>query len=876
MAAEVAISSAVRLLGILLIQELKFLRGVEGEVQLLKDELNRMQSFLKDANKKQAQDYSARTWISDIRKLAQDAEDAIEMFLLNVENPRRSCTCFQNHVRHLHRIDQEIKSIQIRLDAIDKSRERYGIKDLGEAADSAWRSQVEAQRRLAPWQNDILLVGIEDDVEKLLRESILDKEKKGLSITVVEGMGGIGKSTLARTIYNHPHVIAGEFDCRAWVVVSAEFTEEETIKQIILELPGSQSEKQWLRDEMKKLEKSMKDKHYVKEKLKQMLHRQLEGKTYFIVLDDVWEKDHWESLRSAFPHEQDKTSRLMVTSRNKDVIANDNRYAHKMKHLDNEKSWELFLKLALIDKSDGECHNELESVRCKILENCKGLPLAITVVAGLLADRQSSGWEEVLNRINAHSHPGILERNTVNSILELSYDNLCPPLKSCFLCLAFFKEDATIPVKRLVHIWVGQGCIQQEGRGRAEEMGRSYLDELINRNMVQIKDLTLDGRVKNIYVHDLLREVCLRKAKEETGFEILKAKEEIPYEFSHKPRHRVVYGEDLGTWSLNQNKHLRSLFLLNASGAATVYNVYVSTPAGYWSSFQLLKILDLDGIGLRRFPYSFCALIGLKYLRIHGGFFPILKLPSWLDHLKNLEILDTQSGCVQFPNFALNMVRLLYFRGYCVGGQMKIDNWKNIETLKNIRYEDWMRCNKRLIANSHVRELGISLEGWKGCDALSKSLEKMENLVILHLIRDPSISRRLIIPDLGNLNNVTKLELNSRMTKWPVASILPPNLSHLTFKFSGLHEDPMPELGKLPKLMYLKLLEYAYKGGRMQILHDGFPCLKALFLRELYRLRAIHIEEGGMPQLKQLRIRLCPALKTEDIPEYIHISCINT
>lgn len=147
-------------------------------------------------------------------------------------------------------------------------------------------------------------MGMEDDVKKILRESVLDEEKKGLVVAVIEGMGGIGKSTLAREIYNHPNVVAGPFECRAWVVVSSEFTPLETTKQLIFQLPRSVQDREELLDEIQKLEESMKDKLYLQRKLQEILHQQLLGTNYLIVLDDVWEKEHWEYLKSAFPNEQ--------------------------------------------------------------------------------------------------------------------------------------------------------------------------------------------------------------------------------------------------------------------------------------------------------------------------------------------------------------------------------------------------------------------------------------------------------------------------------------------------------------------------------------------------------------------------------------------
>ncbi|XP_057802249.1 disease resistance protein RPP8-like [Salvia miltiorrhiza] len=867
MAAEAAISSLVELLGDQLIQKVKFLRGVEGKVDLLREELKRMQSFLKDANKKQFEDESVRNWISEIRELAQDAQDTIEIFLLNVESAKnwglfKRCTSSPKRMYHLDRIGDEIESIRARLDAIDKSRERYGIKDLGEAAESASRWEVELRRRLCPWQKDEHLVGVKDDVEKLLQESILCEEKKGLSIAVLEGMGGIGKSTLAREIYNHPDVVYGPFDHRGWVVVSSEFTPHETIKQLIFEL--SDSDKQKVRE----LEESTKDKLYLLQKLQEMLYKKLEGKSYLIVLDDVWEKEHLESLITAFPDQQDKASRLLVTTRNK-IIAKYDQYVHKMSLLDSKKSWELLLKKAFIGSTIGKCPDEFESVGTQILQKCDGLPLAISVVGGLLRQTQTkNGWEQVLTQLN--SYLGRTESG-VSTILELSYQNLSPQLKSCFLCLAFFKEDFTIPTKRLVKLWDAQGLIQQEGSRSIDEIGRGYLNELINRSMVRIQDLHVNDQVISCHIHDLVRDVCLRKAKEEIGLEIVKGDGGMSSESSNKPRHRVVYAKNLETSSSNQNKHVRSLFLLN------VHDDYrfITTPPHYWKGYQLLKTVEIEATAFKRFPNSFRLLIGLKCLRIYACFEACIKLPCWFDHLRNLEVVDMKLCWVYFPRLvSLKMDKLRYFISGAIGrGPTNKNMWnKNIECLRGISHKDWMKST--LTSSCHLRELGIQLrEGRIKREELIKaraSLEKMQNLVILHLEWSYGYATdiALVVPQLANL---TKLKLYGKMSKCPTATMFPPNLSHLTLTSSQLHDDPMAELGKLPKLLFLKIQYKVYLGETMLVLCDGFPSLEALVLRVLHELKSVIIEEGGMPKLKHLRIRGCRNLNTGNLPQHINI-----
>ncbi|KAL9165874.1 hypothetical protein ABFS82_06G198400 [Erythranthe guttata] len=130
--AEVAVSFTVEKLGSMLVHKVAFLQGVAKQVNWLKEELQRMQCFLKDAEEKQAKNELIRNWVSDIRDVAQDAEDVIETFILKVDAPKRrsrglleTCACFPGHVYHLDMVGEEIESIQSRIKNISKACERY-------------------------------------------------------------------------------------------------------------------------------------------------------------------------------------------------------------------------------------------------------------------------------------------------------------------------------------------------------------------------------------------------------------------------------------------------------------------------------------------------------------------------------------------------------------------------------------------------------------------------------------------------------------------------------------------------------------------------------------------------------------------------------
>lgn len=531
----------------------------------------------------------------------------------------------------------------------------------------------------------------------------------------------------------------------------------------------------------------------------------------------------------------------MLTSRNQ-IVTKQTKYAHKMKTLDPDKSWKLFLKKALIDNSDGKCPEELESTGREILKKCDGLPLAITVAGGLLVKQRPSKteWEKVLKQLMNH-HFG--SSSTVSAVLELSYYDLPPQLKSCFLCLGFFKEDATIKAEKLIQLWIAQGLVPQEGRDETmEEIARSYLDELINRNMVQVKHLRKDYQVKHCQVHDLLRELSIAKAKEEINFEILS--EEGNSRSSEKPRHRAIY---CSTERLLPNKHIRSLFLCGAGGR-------VDGSPSYWKRFGLLRILDFENFELTSsLPVAIGTLISLRYLGLrHTG---IKELPSAVGCLRNLETLDFgMNGPVKVPNVMWKLVNLrhLYMSAEIECDEpLRLDTLKNLQTLVDITVEKWMFEQAEQLTK--LVKLVIRMEA--NSDAARKifaSLSKLQNLASLTIreppLPPPSPSINVgggggppspTMQALASIESLTQLKIDGRLCTLP--HDFPPNITHLSLINTLLKEDLMPLLHKLSKLVCLKL-NFAYAASDDP---DEFLVRQALSLAELLDSRGMRIEVQG-------------------------------
>ena len=168
----------------------------------------------------------------------------------------------------------------------------------------------------------------------------------------------------------------------------------------------------------------------------------------------------------------------------------------------------------------------IEKLGKEMIEYCGGSPLAITVLGGLLAAKQTSNeWEDVLKHIKSY----IFKEDDlrVSKVFSLSYNDLPCHLKPCFLYLGGFPEDFAIPTEELIQMWMGEGFIPQisneeDSEDTMEYEGEQYLRELMQRCMVQVGEISKLGRIETCRIHDLMRDFCISKAKQENFLQITK------------------------------------------------------------------------------------------------------------------------------------------------------------------------------------------------------------------------------------------------------------------------------------------------------------------------------------------------------------------
>lgn len=311
----------------------------------VRDELESIRSFLKDADAKAAtQDGemasdSIKTWVKQVREAAYCIEDIVDEYLLRVMRHDQdhgffhfvhTVVWFLKKMRTKDEIVSKIDGMKTLVSEIKARSERYGF------------SSIDCGEKTLPWHDprvaslfieEAEVVGVESATDELIGWLVNEASRR--EVISVVGMGGLGKTTLAKKVCDNQKVVA-HFVCHAWITVSQSYKADDLLRRMIMQF--YKARKEFTPQGIDTMDE---------EALIRKLREYLEQKRYVVVFDDVWKVDFWGAIEHALP--DNKGGRIIITSRNKDVAdfckGSCFVHVHRLKLLPPNKAWELFVEL---------------------------------------------------------------------------------------------------------------------------------------------------------------------------------------------------------------------------------------------------------------------------------------------------------------------------------------------------------------------------------------------------------------------------------------------------------------------------------------------------------------------------------------------------
>nr|AHL48504.1 powdery mildew resistance protein [Triticum aestivum] len=789
--------------------------------------------------------FTPKWWTKEVRELAYDAEDFFDEVMQSVAGgggagisrsaPLSTTTIFGVTSKRKQRLPQIAQDFSHLMARVDDARGRCknfhlapetAIKsDHGQASTSGHTPELPLNLPVSTVSISNVhvntaghsLVGVEEPMKKLVNLlAFSDDQQKQLKVIPIFGSAGVGKTTVARAIY---HQFGGEFQCRAFVRVSRNPDMRRLLTSVLSQTKAPRTH-------------SFSD----AQDLIDSIIKHLQGKRYFIVVDDLWTASVWDIISRALPY-GDCCSRILTTTQIEDVAlacsGYESEYIFNLDPLNSGESRKLFFDSVFGSECETGCPEEFKVVVDRIIRKCGGLPLSTLNIASLLLPSKPNPakWEKVESSL-----PSTLGTNPTSNgmkdVIILVYDKLPLHLKTCLLYVGMYPEGYTISKDDLEKQWVAESFVSDAEHG--------YFSELLRRGMIQPVDTNYHGEVLSCTVNHMVLDLIRHKSMED-NFIITVNYLESTIGFPDKARRLSIQFGGAKSVKIPESiimSQVRSLFFCGFSGCVPSipdYGLLRVLILHIWADQDKMS-LDLTGIG------ELCL---LRYVQVECNI--TVNLPDKIQGLRYLETLQIDGRLSAVPSDIGDLEKLRHLRLPIQANLRDLCGLANLQDLH-------LTC-------STIHPVDNLEDNMKYLGTVLEKLNNLKSLTLTSLRSSPVNTSRMSISCHGlsyvspALAHLERLELLPWICIFPSLPKWLETLSKLCSLKVAVREflnSDIDIVKGLPALTALSLYVQAAPAERIVFGKAGFSALKYFTLKCSEPL--LKFEAGAMPNLRKLNL----------------------
>jgi len=771
------------------------------KLERLKNTIESVRAVLLDAEEKQeAQNHAVRNWVRRLKDVLHQANDLLDEFVIedmrhkiDEARPNKVTKVFRifspNIISFHRKMAHEIEKIQKKINDVVKDMSGLNLNTNVVVVEQS--NQVKRETSSFVLESDIN--GRDDDKKEII--SLLRRldGNQNVSVVAIVGIGGLGKTTLAQLVYNDGEM-QNLFEKRMWVCVSQNFE----VKAIVTNM-------------LESLTKNKIDDTLSLDNLQTMFREKLTNKRYLLVLDDIWNDGYekWAQLRTYLMCGA-QGSKILMTTRST-IVAQTMGISvpYFLNGLIPEESWSLLKKIAFGDDTI-EVNQTLDTIGKKIVEKCKGVPLAIRSLGGIfLTKREEREW---INVLQGDFWKLCEDKDSILPVLKLSYQNLSPQQRQCFAYCSLYPKDWVFDKGELIQMWMAHGYLECSGEEQCrEDVGNEFIYIFLMKSFFQDAQMNQDGDIFSFKMHDLMHDLAIQVAGSDCCYLDSKAKRCIG-----RPVHLSV--------------EFDAFCLLKSMDASRLQTLIM------FSSYKE-KELDADELSV---------ILNFKYLRVLKLMYSSLsKLSGSIEKLKHLRYLNllTCCGIKILTKSISNLVCLQTIK-------VKLDESvvlysEDVSKLINLRHleiSEW-------ICNDKIKSIGfgkLSIQQHKGM-VFSKWLFSLTNITEISLTRCQGFQ---YLPPLERLPFLKSLQLFCLY-----------DLEYIYYEEPILHESFFPSLEILLFWQCEKMRGWRRKTGddfndinsSHHLWWPQFHCLSKLAIKGCQMLTSM----PSFPNIKRLLLNAC-------------------